>query len=164
MPPTTMSKKVTVTPKGDREIEIARSFNAPRQLVFDAFSRPEMMKQWFHGPPGWTLVTCTIDLRVGGTYRWEWRNENGNTMGMGGKYLEVVPPERIVSTEKFDDPWYPGEAVGTIVLSEAGGVTRMALTVQYASAEAREAVLRSPMESGLESGYARLDDYLASQA
>src|SRR5262245_41262379 len=68
------SNKVTVTPKGEREIEIKRLFEAPRTLVFDAMSKPEMMKQWFHGPPGWTLVTCDIDLRPGGKYRWVWRN------------------------------------------------------------------------------------------
>lgn len=158
-----MSRNVTVTPKGDREIIIGRMFNAPRALVFDAMSKPEMMKQWFHGPPGWTLVVCEIDLCVGGKYRWVWRNDAGHDMGMGGVYKEVVRPERIVSTEKFDQAWYPGEAVGTMVLTEEGSKTIMTLTVEYESREARDGVMRSPMESGLSIGYDRLEQFLATQ-
>jgi uncharacterized protein YndB with AHSA1/START domain len=159
-----MTNRVSVTPKGDREIEIKRSFDAPRTLVFDAMSRPEMMKQWFHGPPGWTLVTCDIDLRPGGRYRWVWRNDAGHDMGMGGEYKEVVRPERIVSTEKFDQSWYPGEAMGTLVLTEANGKTTMTLTMRYESNDAREAVMRSPMQDGLDAGYSRLDEFLVSYA
>ena len=125
--------KVVVTPQGDREIVITRAFAAPRPLVFDAMSKPEMMKQWFHGPPGWTLAVCEIDLRVGGNYRWVWRNQAGNDMGMGGVYKEVDSPVRIVSTEKFDQAWYPGEAVVTIEFSEEKGATLMSMTVTYES-------------------------------
>ena len=89
-----MSNKVNVIPQGDRAILITRSFTAPRTLVFDAMSKPEMMKQWFHGPPGWTLTTCEIDLRLGGKYRWVWSNDAGHSMGMGGVYKEVVPSRR----------------------------------------------------------------------
>jgi uncharacterized protein YndB with AHSA1/START domain len=157
-----MGNKVNVSAKGEREVVISRAFDAPRALVFDAMSRPEMMKQWFHGPPGWTLVICEIDLRVGGKYRWVWRNDDGHDMGMGGVYKEVKRPERIVSTEKFDQAWYPGEAVGTLVLTEQGKKTLMTLTVQYESREARDGVLASPMQTGLDAGYSRLDQYLAS--
>ncbi len=83
-------------------------------------------------------------------------------MGMGGVFREIVPPERIVSTEKFDEAWYPGEAVGTVVLTEEGGKTTLTQTVQYQSREAREAVLKSPMESGVAAGYDRLAELLAS--
>jgi uncharacterized protein YndB with AHSA1/START domain len=159
-----MAHKVSVTPKGDREIVIKRTFDAPRPLVFDAMSKAEMMKQWFHGPPGWTLVTCDIDLRPGGKYRWVWRNDAGHDMGMGGEYLEVVRPERIVSTEKFDQSWYPGGAVGTLVLTEEKGSTTMMLTMLYESNEAREAVMRSPMQTGLDAGYSRLDEFLPAHA
>ena len=81
---------------------------------------------------------------------------------MGGVFREIVPPERIVSTEKFDESWYPGEAVGTVVLTEEGGKTTLTQTVQYQSREAREAVLKSPMESGVAAGYDRLAELLAS--
>ncbi len=152
--------KLNVVAEGDRSIRITRSFEAPRAIVFDAMSKPEMMLQWFHGPPGWTLAVCEIDLRVGGTYHWVWRNDAGHDMGMGGVYKEVKRPERIVSTEKFDQSWYPGEAVGTLVLTEADGMTNMVLTVEYESTAARDGVLASPMQSGMEAGYARLDEYL----
>ena len=152
--------KLNVVASGERSIRITRAFEAPRTLVFDAMSKPEMMKEWFHGPPGWTLVVCEIDLRVGGRYRWVWRNDAGHDMGMGGVYKEVVRPERIVSTEKFDQAWYPGEAVGTLVLTEDNARTLMTLTVEYESQAARDGVLASPMESGMEAGYVRLDEFL----
>ncbi|HQV51051.1 MAG: SRPBCC family protein [Flavobacteriales bacterium] len=158
-----MSNKVQFSSMGDREIVITRSFNAPRALVFDAMSKAEMMKQWFHGAPGWTLSTCEIDLRVGGRYRWVWTNDAGDEMGMGGEYKEVKRPERIVSTEKFDQAWYPGEAVSTLELSDQGKQTLMTLTVQYESKAARDGVLAVPMESEMEFGYQRLDHYLAQQ-
>src|SRR6266446_2444427 len=107
-----------LTTRGDREIVMTRVFDAPRSLVFDAFTKPELVKQWLLGPPGWSMPVCEIDLRVGGTYRYVWRHANGNEMGMGGVYREIVAPERIVTTEKFDESWYPGEAVGTVVLVE----------------------------------------------
>ena len=156
-----MAFKVQVTAKDDRELVITRTFNAPRTLVFDAMSKPDMMKEWFHGPPGWTLRTCEIDLRVGGKYRWVWTNQASQEMGMGGEYKEVKRPERIVSTEKFDQAWYPGEAVGTTVLTENKGTTLLTLTVQYNSKETRDAVLASPMKNGLEFGYQRLEEFLA---
>jgi uncharacterized protein YndB with AHSA1/START domain len=81
---------------------------------------------------------------------------------MDGVFREIVPPERIVSTEKFDEAWYPGEAVGTVVLTEEGGKTTLTQTVQYQSREAREAVMKSPMESGVAAGYDRLEELLAS--
>jgi len=83
-------------------------------------------------------------------------------MGMGGVYREIVPPERIVATEKFDESWYPGEAVGTLVLLEQDEKTTLTQTVLYASREAREAVLKSGMESGVAAGYDRLEKLLAS--
>ncbi len=156
-----MNDKVKVVPDGDRAIRITRSFKAPRDLVFDAMSKPEMMKNWFHGPPGWTLTTCTMDLRPGGSYRWVWKNDKGHEMGMGGRIIDVAPPERMITTEKFDQAWYPGEATNSLVLTETNGVTLMSLTVEYETKEARDGVLASPMESGMEASYTRLDQYLA---
>ena len=157
-----MSTKVKIVPHGERAILIKRSFIAPRAIVFDAMTKAEMMLNWFHGAPGWTLVVCEIDLRVGGTYRWVWRNSAGDEMGMGGVYKEVVRPERLVTTEKFDQAWYPGEALGTLVLTEESGKTLMTLTVEYESRAARDGVLAVEMEGEMETGYARLDEYLAN--
>ena len=146
--------------RGDREIVMTRVFDAPRSLVFDAFTKPELVRRWLLGPEGWSMPVCEIDLRVGGSYRYVWRHTSGNEMGMGGVFKEIVPPERIVSTEKFDESWYPGEAVGTVVLTEKDGETTLTQTVLYQSAEAREAVLKSPMESGVAAGYNRLAELL----
>jgi uncharacterized protein YndB with AHSA1/START domain len=155
------TNKLTVSASGDREILMTRLLNAPRQLVFDAFTKPELIKRWLTGPPGWEMVTCEVDLRVGGKYRYVWRNAQGD-MGMGGVYKEIVAPERIVSTEKFDQAWYEGEAVGTLVLTARGGATLVSQTVQYQSKAARDGVLKSPMESGVAYSYDRLEELLAA--
>lgn len=152
-----------VVAQGDTDIVITRTFNAPRRLVFDAYTKPELVRRWLFGPEGWTFKVCDIDLRVGGKYRYVWRKEaTGDEMGMGGVFREITPPERLVSTEKFDDPWYPGEGLGTIVLVEQRGKTLLTQTVRYESRAARDAVLQSPMESGLSAGYDRLEELLAT--
>src|SRR5207247_8670465 len=98
-----------LTTPSDREIAMTRVFDAPRKLVFDAHTKPELVKRWLLGPPGWSMPVCEIDLRVGGRFRYVWRRDNdGTQMGMGGVYREIVAPERIVNTEKFDEAWYPG--------------------------------------------------------
>jgi uncharacterized protein YndB with AHSA1/START domain len=152
-----------LTTRGDRELVMTRVFDAPRKLVFDALTKPELVRQWLLGPPGWSMPVCEIDLRVGGAYRYVWRRDrDGTQMGMGGIYREIVAPERIVATEKFDEAWYPGEAVGTAVLVEQGGKTTLTQTVLYESREARDGVIKSPMESGVTASYDRLAELLAS--
>jgi uncharacterized protein YndB with AHSA1/START domain len=157
------SEKLQITTPTDREIAMTRVFNAPRRLVFDALTKPELVKRWLLGPPGWSMPVCEIDLRVGGKYRYVWRRDSdGTDMGMGGVYREIVVPERIVATEKFDQPWYSGEAVGTARLVEQSGKTTLTQTVLYESKETRDAVLKSPMESGVAASYDRLADVLVS--
>jgi uncharacterized protein YndB with AHSA1/START domain len=159
-----MANTLTITAHGDRELVMTRAFDAPRPLVWDAMTKPELLKRWLGVHNGWTLAVCEIDLRVGGAYRYVWRGPGGMEMGMGGVYREIVEPERIVSTEKFDQSWYPGDAVGTLVLTEQGRRTTMTTTMLYDSREARDEVLRSPMESGLVAGYSALEALLASMA
>ena len=157
------SDKLQITTPSDREIAMTRVFNAPRRLVFDALTKPELVKRWLLGPPGWSMPVCEIDLRVDGKYRYVWRQDSSGTeMGMGGIYREIVKPERIVATEKFDQAWYPGDAVGTARLVEQGGKTTLIQTMLYDSKETRDAVLKSPMESGVSASYDRLADVLAS--
>ena len=152
-----------LTAPGEREIVMTRVLDAPRQLVFDAFTKPELLKQWLLGPPGWSMPLCEIDLRVGGKYRYVWRQDSdGTEMGMGGVYREIVVPERLVTTERFDEAWYPGEAVGTLVLVEQRGRTTVTQTMRYESREARDAVLKSGMEKGVAASYDRLADLLAA--
>ena len=159
-----MSKKMTVVAQGDRELVITREFDAPRRLVFAAHTEPELVRRWLLGPDGWTMTVCDIDLRVGGRFRYVWKRDgNGDEMGMGGEFREIQAPERIVSTEKFDECWYPGEAVGTLVLTEHKGRTTLKQTVTYDSREARDVVLASPMEEGLAAGYDRLERVLLAE-
>jgi uncharacterized protein YndB with AHSA1/START domain len=156
------SPTLKVEARGDREIVMTRVFDAPRRLVFDAFTKPDLLKRWLTGPPGWTLAVCEIDLRVGGSLRYMWRGPGGEEMGMRGVFREITPPDRIVGTEKFDQAWYPGEAVGTVVLTEQGGKAILTQTIVYESREARDTVLKSPMEQGLGMSYSHLADLLAS--
>jgi uncharacterized protein YndB with AHSA1/START domain len=157
------SKTLKVTTPSDREIAMTRVFDAPRALVFEALTKPELLKRWFGDPRGWALAVCEIDLRVGGAYRYVWRGERGE-MGLSGIYKEITPPERIVATEAFDQGWYPGNnAVVTQTLSEHGGRTTLTLRVMYESKEARDAVLKTPMESGIAAAYDRLAEFLATQ-
>ena len=152
-----------VTTPTEREIVMTRDFDAPRELVFDAFTRPELLKRWLLGPPGWSMVVCEVDLRVGGAYRYGWRHDaDGTEMRMGGVYREIVAPERLVATERFDEPWYPGEALATIVLVEQGGRTTLTQTLLYESRAARDAVIKSGMEQGVAASYDRLAELLAS--
>ncbi|MDP9280792.1 MAG: SRPBCC family protein [Chloroflexota bacterium] len=152
-----------VTTPSDREIAMTRVFNAPARLVFDAWTKPELIKRWLGVRAGWTMAVCEVDLKVGGAYRFVWRGPD-MTMGMRGLYREVVRPERLVSTEVFDDPWYEGEAVDTMVLVERDGKTTVTTTVRYASREVRDAVVKSGMATGVAEGYDKLAELLASIA
>jgi len=157
-------RTLQITTPSDREIAMTRTFDAPRRLVFDAFTKPELIKRWLGVRAGWTMPVCEVDLRVGGTYRYVWRGPKGNDMGMGGVFREIVAPERIVATEKFDDSWYAGEAVDTTVFVEQGGQTTVTTTVRYESKEARDGVLATPMATGVAESYDTLAAYLASVA
>jgi uncharacterized protein YndB with AHSA1/START domain len=153
-----------VTTPGDREIVLTRAFDAPRGLVYDVMSRPEMLKRWLFGPPGWSMVVCEDDARVGGAFRWVWRGPDGAEMAMRGVYREVVPPERVVRTESFEFGCasQAGEQLATLVLTEQGGKTLLTLTLLYPSKEARDGTIASGMEQGMAAGYDRLDELLAS--
>lgn len=159
----TNNETFNISARGDREIIVTRAFNAPQELVFDAYTKPELIKKWLLGPDGWSMPVCEIDLRVGGKYRYVWKNNSdGREMGMSGIYREVVVGERIVATEVFDEAWYPGEAVDTIVLVEKQGKTVLTQTILYDSRETRDAVLKSPMEHGMKASYNRLEAVLPS--
>jgi uncharacterized protein YndB with AHSA1/START domain len=144
---------------GDRTIEMSREFAAPRQMVFDAYTKPELVSQWLGVFNGMTMPVCEIDLRVGGCYRYVWEG-HGMKMGMRGVYREISAPARIVATEKFDEAWYPGDAVGTVTFVESAGKTTLMISVYYASKEAREAVLKTPMEQGVAAGFEKLAEVL----
>jgi uncharacterized protein YndB with AHSA1/START domain len=154
-----MHNTLKVTAPSDREIAMTRVFEAPRSLVFHALTKPDLIKRWLLGPPGWSMPVCEIDFRVGGAYRYVWRREDdGAEMGMGGIYREIVPPERIINTEKFEE----GEALVTTVLVQEGGQTTLTTTMLFDSREARDEVLKSGMEKGAAESYNRLAELLES--
>jgi uncharacterized protein YndB with AHSA1/START domain/effector-binding domain-containing protein len=147
----------------DLTIEIERDFNAPRELVFDAFTKPELVRRWLLGPDGWTMPVCEIDLKVGGRYRYVWHKETtGQQMGIGGVFKEIARPAKLVATEKFDESWYPGEAVNVTAFEQQAGTTKVTLVVSYESKAARDTAARSGMERGMAAGYDRLEGLLSS--
>jgi uncharacterized protein YndB with AHSA1/START domain len=152
----------TFTTPSDREIAMTRVFDAPRRLVWDAWTKPEHVPNWMLGPEGWTMPGCEIDLRPGGAWRFVWRHADGSEMEMHGEYREVAPPERLVSTESWGGDW--PETINTLVLTESGGMTTMAQTVLYPSKEARDAAVRTGMKKGVAVSFDRLAEHLRSMA
>lgn len=140
------------------ELVITRVVDAPRRVVFDAWTDPRHVPQWLLGPEGWTMPVCEIDLRPGGKWRYVWRKSEGAEVAMGGTYLEILPPERLVSTEKWGPEW--PETVNTLSLSESGGRTTIRLTVSYPTKAARDAAIATGMKDGMEPAFARLDRLL----
>lgn len=164
---TTMPKAEVSLPS-DAEVMVTRQFNAPRDLVYRAYTTPELMQRWLLGPPGWTMPVCEMDVRVGGRFRWRWRsNENGKEFGFHGEFREVSPPRKIVHTE-FYDPGDVGGDMGdgsliTVELTEANGVTTLVTRMDFASKEARDAAMSTGMTDGMESSYRKLDELLLSE-
>jgi len=157
-----IARTLQVTTPSDREILMSRAFDAPRELIWDAFTKPELVKRWLLGPPGWTMPVCEIDLRIGGAYRFVWRKEDGVEMGMGGVHREIVRPERLARTELFDQDWTGGETLATVVLTERDEGTLVDITVLYSSKGARDGALASGMTEGMTAGYDRLEELLAT--
>jgi uncharacterized protein YndB with AHSA1/START domain len=154
------SEVLNVTTPTDREIVVTRVFNAPRNLVFDAWTSPKYLPHWMLGPDGWTMPVCEIDLRPGGSWHFVWRHSNGKEMEMRGEYREVKPPERVVSSESWGPDW--PETLNTVVLSERAGKTTATITLLYTSKQARDAALKTGMKQGMALSYDRLENYLSS--
>lgn len=149
-----------VTTPSEREICLTRLFDAPRQLVFEAMSKPEHVKRWWGClGEGYSVPVCEIDLRVGGKWRFVNRHPKGEA-AFHGEYKEITPPSRIVFTEIFED--FPDSvSVVTSVLTEEGKKTRLTATVRYPSLEVRDMVIASGMSTGAGISYDRLEDVLA---
>ncbi|WP_031235554.1 SRPBCC family protein [Asticcacaulis sp. AC402] len=150
-----------ITTPSDTELRFCRPFKAPAQLVFDAHTKPELVRRWLLGPDGWTMPVCEIDLRVGGTFRYVWKKAE-RTMGMGGTYLEIEAPNKIVHTELFDEDWTGGQTTCKLMLEEKDGRTEMTLIVAYPSKEARDGAMATGMADGMEGSYERLDSIVAA--
>jgi uncharacterized protein YndB with AHSA1/START domain len=159
-----MKHTLKVSTPTDREIVLTRAFDAPRPLVWNALTRPELLKRWLFGPEGWTMTVCDDDVRVGGAFHYAWSGPGGEAMSLRGVYREVVPRERLVRTESFEFGCdsQAGEQLATLVLTEEAAKTYLTLTVLYPSKEARDGTLASGMEHGVGAGYDRLDAILAA--
>lgn len=147
-----------VSTPSDNEIRVTRDFDAPPATVFDAFTRPELVRRWLLGPPGWSMPQCDIDLRVGGDYRYVWRSDtDGAEMGVRGRFRQIVTHALIVATEQFDDAWYPGVALNTTTFTAFNNHTRVTITLLYESQAARDTARRSGMEGGMAASFNRLE-------
>jgi len=156
----TKSGETTFTTPSDREIVMTRVVNAPRRLVWDAWTKPEHLPHWMLGPSGWTMPVCEIDLRPGGAWHFLWRKSDGSELEMRGAYKEIAPPERLVSTESWGGDW--PETLNTLVLTEKDGKTTISQTVLYPSKDARDAATKTGMKDGVSESYDRLAEYLGT--
>lgn len=151
---------LTVTAADDRDIVLTRAFAAGPDLVFAAWTTPELLTRWY-GARGWNLVECTVDLRVGGAWRFVSAGPGGATMGQSGVYRRIEAPHKLIYTERFDDQSYPGDSLVDHEFRGADGGTVLVTTVRYATPEGRDRVLAYPMARGLGEGFDRLDALLA---
>lgn len=142
------------------EIEVSRIFAAPRALVFDVFTKAEHLLQWMWGPDEWKLAECAIDLRVGGAFRYVWRNADNVEMGMNGRYREITRPEKIVHTEIFDEDWTGGETVVTTTFTDVDGGTQVKTMVAYQSEAGCDGATKTDMLAGWARCYERLEELL----
>jgi uncharacterized protein YndB with AHSA1/START domain len=157
-----MPKPVDVTTPSDREIRVSRVFEARANMVWDCHTKPELVRRWMLGPPGWSMPVCEIDLRVGGAYRYRWRNdETGAEFGSSGEHREVAPVTRLVTSERMEG--FDGESVNTLVFAEQDGRTTSTMTMLFPSKEVRDGALQSGMSDGMAMGYDRLDEILQAQ-
>jgi uncharacterized protein YndB with AHSA1/START domain len=163
-PTTDRHGSATIALPSDTEMLITRVFDAPADLIFTAWTTPELVKQWWGFETGEWLV-CDVDLRVGGTWRWVVK-ERDMEVGFHGEYREIDRPHRLVSTEAYEGAPDPdgSASLNIMTLDEVDGVTTMTTLVQYPSQEIRDAVLESGMESGLQVSYDRLEDLVRGMA
>lgn len=154
----TKTGSTSYTTPTDREIVVVRVVDAPRRLVFEAWTTPEHLQRWLTGPEGWSMPVCEFDARPGGTWRYGYRKDDGSEMTIGGSVREVVPPERLVTTESWGPGW--PESVNTVVFTESGGRTTITMTIAYPSKEARDAALKTGMMDGMDQSFAKLDQLL----
>lgn len=158
-----LASALSVFTPSDTEIVIERSFRGSIDLVFDCFTKPDLIRRWLTGPDGWSFTTCKVDLRVGGNYRYVWRGPDGELMGMVGQYQQIEEPGLVVSTEKFDDDFNMGSMLVTIRLSPLDRGTKLHQTIVFESKAARDAAIATGMSDGMGMSFDRLDSLLAGQ-
>jgi uncharacterized protein YndB with AHSA1/START domain len=148
--------------QGDREIVVVRTFNAPRELVFEAFTKPELVQRWMLGTDGWTMPVCRIDFRKGGKGRYEWQSPDAKqSMALSTEFLEILPPEKIVHRESFDGTPSPVESTITSTFVEKAGRTTLTMVIRYDSPDVRGFMLKSGMSHGMSLSFDRLEGIVA---
>ena len=153
-----------VTTPSDREIVMTRVFDAPRRLLFEAWTQPEHVVRWW-GCDGSSLTVCEIDLRPGGAWRFVLRGPDGKDYPFKGVYREIAPPARLVYSECFDEPEVGRpEWLTTVAFEECGGTTSLTMTCLHKSMEARDGHLRAGMEQGAAQTFDRLAEYAGRMA
>jgi uncharacterized protein YndB with AHSA1/START domain len=158
-----MNNETIVERTGDRELTVTRTFNAPAHIVFDAWTKPELLKRWWAPKSfGVSLFECEQDLRVGGAYRYAFGRDPKNPEVFTGRYLEVNPPSRLVLTQVYERMPDAGEAVVTAAFEESEGQTRLTLRQLFPSKEALEGALSSGMERGMRVTLDQLGELVAS--
>lgn len=159
-----VDKTLKITTPSDLEFAMTREFDAPRHLVFEAMTRPELIKRWF-GCAEYALPICEIDLRVGGAYRYVMRSPDGVESTLQGIYSDIVRPERIAFTERFSMPGFTSDEYQvTSTFVESGGRTTLTTTILHKTKENRDGHLNSGIEKGVEPAYDRLADLVATMA
>jgi uncharacterized protein YndB with AHSA1/START domain len=158
-------EKAQVDLPSDHEVKVTRSFKASRELVYQAYTTPALVKRWLLGPPGWAMPVCEMDVRVGGKYRWRWRNEaDGKEFGFHGTFREVEAPRRLVHVEYYDAGDVGGDmgsgALVTVELTEVDGVTTVTSLIDFGTKQARDAAVSTGMTDGMEKSYQLLDRVL----
>jgi uncharacterized protein YndB with AHSA1/START domain len=160
--PMASSGAATVTLPADDQILITREFDAPKHLVYKAWTTPELVKRWWNAKRG-EVTVAEIDLRVGGTWRYVMVTDGGQEVGFHGEYREIVPNERIVSTEVYEGVPDPGEGtLNTLTLTEVDGRTTLTVLVQAPSKEVRDAIIDSGMEAGMQDAMDLLEEVAIS--
>jgi uncharacterized protein YndB with AHSA1/START domain len=154
------SKTATVTLPNDEQILITREFTAAKHLVYRAYTTPELVKRWWHAGRG-EMTLAEIDLRVGGRWRYVMVTDRGLEVGFHGQYREIIPNERLVSTEVFE-AMPDGQSVNTLTFSETNGRTTMTMLVQHSSKADRDAHINSGMEGGMQTAMDLLEQVAVS--
>ena len=165
-----MHKPAEVTLPSDREVRVTRTFHAPRQLVWDAHTSPDLVRRW-QGHGGWDMPVCDMDVRAGGKYRWRWRNlEDGRQFGFFGTFTQVDAPTKLVHEQYYD----PGDTdfampegdrcIVSLELDERNGITTLVCNLTFASKDARDAAVSTGMTEGMEYSYTRLDSLCEAKA
>ena len=161
--PAPVKNQTTMELKGDRELVIARRFNAPPRIVFEAWTRADLVQRWWAPKSrGVSIVSAEADVRVGGAYRYVFRLDDGHEFAFSGKYSEVTPASRLVYTQIFEPMSEAGAVHVTITFAERDGKTDLLAHELYPSKEVREMVLATGMESGMRETMDQLDELVAS--